>query len=716
MNNECWLEMDLYWFQGAPPAQRVRELFDRLTPLWNRAPGARKGLTLCVAWLPDSVLLWNDKPGDVIACCGRPTYDTWTYQRLADLIALIRTEAAARNLGDFHVGLMLFGGGGSQGPQPVRKRTEGYGGRTEELKEQPKYHHVGRWLHEHPEVRDPRFIPPYYFNATVLVPADEAVCHTPQPSLAEYFASKFASLCRFTGLNALVLRDNILSPEYRRGFGLSRYMDPAASSEWNRGCQALARCLKKERPGLVLIGYSSGTSGMEEWRSNGFDLEGFARTGCVDLWITQTWASAWQDYWPCHSMGYTFQLSTLLVQAAMIADTPCKHLFLVETFDAWEPWDSIRQYPSKVAWEIWAYSHASVRLPGGQVKRAAGFYSSWMNRGPELLPPESVDYLAGVFSSCAADLALNPVPGGPCLVYHRHGLETLLAAPADYCRGEAMDDWTAMLQKYGFPVLSITRSEWLKDVEADALVFPAPAAIGEPLAATLLERLRRGVPVLFMGQASLLSAPLRKALDIAVRPEPVLNSQPGPAVIEDPALAALTGTRGLVLNQRQSSLIENKSWKTLIRFGDSPVLARHAALPCLIWETPEWGTPTELQLLHQSILSPQTYVAAARAAGENGWGPERLRWTNRDWQKPVCFLFWRYETGGLGVLLGNIETGLTGNSQFYVHGSLSYAGKTPAVTTTAGTEPVVLAAGEEQCAAGLGPYKSCVLSLNFPPA
>ena len=98
---------------------------------------------------------------------------------------------------------------------------------------------------------------------------------------------------------------------------------------------------------------------MEEWCSNGFDLELVARSGHLDLWITQTWASAWQDYWTCHSQGYTFQLANVLAHLAMLADTLCKHLFLIEMFDVWEPWDSIHQYPSKVIWEIWAYSHAA---------------------------------------------------------------------------------------------------------------------------------------------------------------------------------------------------------------------------------------------------------------------------------------------------------------------------------------------------------------------
>ena len=82
MNKECWTEMDLYWFQGGAVDDKVRELFDRLTPLWTREPDARKGLTICAGWLYDSVLYWNGRLEDPIATCQAPTYEVWTYLRL----------------------------------------------------------------------------------------------------------------------------------------------------------------------------------------------------------------------------------------------------------------------------------------------------------------------------------------------------------------------------------------------------------------------------------------------------------------------------------------------------------------------------------------------------------------------------------------------------------------------------------------------------------
>ena len=38
LDQECWLEMDLYWFEGGYPKERVEQLFDRLSPLWLRKP------------------------------------------------------------------------------------------------------------------------------------------------------------------------------------------------------------------------------------------------------------------------------------------------------------------------------------------------------------------------------------------------------------------------------------------------------------------------------------------------------------------------------------------------------------------------------------------------------------------------------------------------------------------------------------------------------
>ena len=707
MNNECWLEMDLYWFQGDEPADKARELFDRLEPMWRRSPSARKGLVLCVGWLFDAVLYWNGRPDDVIATCQAPTYEPWTYRRLGDLVATLRNEARSRYLDDFHVGIGLLGGATMDFPEDA---CAGWSGRTENERDKVHYNIKGRWFPEHPEVKDPRF-GPYFFGAPVAVTEGEQVCKAASPTYGDYFADKFCSMAAVTGLDALLLRDCVFAPAYVRK-DAHRTMPAADAQAFTQSFIDLFARLKAARPGLVIIGYDSGTAAMEEWRAHGFDLERVARAGNLDLWITQTWASAWQDYWPARSMGFTFQLSRVLVNLAMLAGTPCRHMFLIETFDAWEPWDSIHQYPSKVAWEVWAYSHAAVLGPEGGLGRSAGFYCSWMNRGPELLSSQTVEHIATMLDDCARDLKNEPRPGGPCLVYHREGLERLIGEGGDYCRGEAIDDWTAMLQKYGLPVLSITRSEWLAEVRADGLIVPAPGGLGEALAETLLDRLESGTPVVFMGQAALLPERMRRALGVETLEVPLRVGLPSAATVK-PELAGQIGTAGLVINQRQRTLEPGGDWQGFIECLGGPVFAAHRHLPCWIWETPEWGTPEELDLTVPSVESIQTYHAIARCLDAAGWGGEAIRWENSDWKKPACFLFWRYGDGSKTVLLGNLETGVTGNSQHCISGDLGVRGDDGQGTAlVAAHGPGLMARNDGGYHLTLGPHKICLFRLN----
>lgn len=709
MQQECWLEMDLYWFQGGPPAQKAAELFDRLTPLWQRVPRGRQGLALCVGWLFDAVLEFTGDINAVIVTCQQPKYEQWTYRRLAELIDALHAEARTRGLHHFHVGIILLASATMSYPESA---FDGWSGRTEEQHEKAGYNIEGYWFRKHPEVGSPDYHL-FDWRARVTLIGELAAADGAAPTFGEHFAQRLAALAAATGLGAVVLRDGVFTPSYVRG-GSTRFKRPAAAEHWNAGLIECLRALRERAPQMVIIGYDSGTSAMEEWRSHGFDLERVARAGVLDLWITQTWASAWQDYWPAHSMGYTFQLARVLINLAMLAPSPCKHLFLVETFDAWEPWDSIHQYPAKVAWEIWAYSHASVLTPGG-AQHSAGFYSSWMNRGRELLPEATVQLLIGQLDACAADLERQPVPGGPCVVHHRAGLEWLLAHPAEHCRGEGYDDWVAMLLKYGLPCFSITRSEWLGQgaVVADGWIWPAAAQLNEVQQAWMLARLRAGEPLLLMGQAALLPAELRTTLDMQIEAAAATAALPAAAQLEA-ELGQWVGSSAVVLNQRERTLAASPRWRTLIEWQGGPVFAEHATLPCFVWEVPEWGTPQELHLSWRSVESPQTFAAIAHCLSPAAGA---LRFEANHLARPICFLHWRYNDGEQAVLVANLETGVLGNSQFCVGGRMTRAAGGELVATP--TAPLwqervtgKYAASPREVTITLGAHKSALFHVQ----
>lgn len=705
MNQETWLEMDLYWFQQGDWKDSVPALFDRLVPLWSWAPEARKGLTLCAGWLMDSILAWNGNPDDPIPTCEPPTYQPWTYRRAGALIGEIKAEANRRGIDDFHVALLVLA---SEHMVIDESLCIGWCGRTDEADERAKYHIRGGWCAKHPEVIS-RTRPLFRWGAAVQPDASDPVVEDEPLPFWEYLARKTASVSGALNIDGVLFRDGVFTPAYIRG-GAKRYADPDERDLLTRHMIDSFQLMKALRPGFLVMGYSSGTSAMEEYRSHGFDLEAVAQSGCLDLWITQTWASAWQDYWPAHSMGYTFQLTSLLVHAAQLAKTPCRHLFLIETFDAWEPFDSIRQYPAKVAWEIWAYSHAAVRLPDGAIKQAAGVYVSWMNRGPELLGTDGVDFLVQNFREAASDLKQQPVPGGPVLVYDRDTLQALTREPTEYSRGEEIDDWSAMLIKYGVPVLSITRTEWLGACEADGFILGPTRALASDAVSSLLQKAEQGVPLLLLGQASAHHARLVEAWEILTESVPVTKKLPSAGLLAL-HLAEAVGTEAVVLNQRARSLGRGAAWESLIECLSGPVAARHRHRRVVLWETPEWGTPGDLHLSIRSIESPQTYMAIAHEMAREGWGGEAVQWQNNDWTKPAAWLFWRCPGRGLTLLVGNLETGLTGNSQFCIRGEARLT-QIAGIETPYALKPTELEWKDNVIYVGLRAYRTALVRVT----
>jgi hypothetical protein len=93
------------------------------------------------------------------------------------------------------------------------------------------------------------------------------------------------------------------------------------------------------------------------------------------------------------------------------------------------------------------------------------------------------------------------------------------------------------------------------------------------------------------------------------------------------------------------------------------VLARHMRWPCWLWETPEWGTPFELNVTQQSVQSLQTYVGIAAVWQHETFLSDSFELEQPDWQRPLCCLIWRDSLGQISILLANLETGITGNSQ-----------------------------------------------------
>jgi hypothetical protein len=368
MQTDRWIEMDLFFFKEKPFRTEARALLERLAPLYREVEGDH-GIMLCCAWLCDLVTEWNGAPGQTLPFRS-PTMAAWagySYEDLQTLIHVIKDEAAQAGFPHFKVGVMMVGWG---------KFDWGEGG---------GYDLQSGWYDRHPELYFTDFWKNLDYRKRLKADthpyASQPQGITEGMSFATFFSGQWALLSRFLGINAVHFRDGFLGPaiyEMVGPFGEKGPRNPADYDAWSRELVAFFTAAKAANPACLVMAYSSARSAVGEYRVGCFDLEALVASGGIDVWIDQTWAGAWQDWWTHEFRGWTFQLANVIAHHAMVVAgnrrraTPCRHYHLIETWDAWEPWDTLHQTPMKLRWGMWAFSHAAVATSEGLSRTTTG--------------------------------------------------------------------------------------------------------------------------------------------------------------------------------------------------------------------------------------------------------------------------------------------------------------------------------------------------------
>ncbi len=196
----------------------------------------------------------------------------------------------------------------------------------------------------------------------------------------DFFAAQWSVVSRFLELDAIHFRDGFWGARFTRSSARLARRGPKIrrrGEAWGRELAAFFAAAKNANPDCLVMVYSSARSAVGEYRVGCFDLAALVASGSIDIWIDQTWAGAWQDWWTHEFRGWTFQLANLIAHHVMITagnarrERPCRHYFLTEMWDAWEPWDTLHQVPGKLRWGMWAFSHVAVATPKG-LDRMAG--------------------------------------------------------------------------------------------------------------------------------------------------------------------------------------------------------------------------------------------------------------------------------------------------------------------------------------------------------
>jgi hypothetical protein len=689
--HDRWIEIDLAWFSPEKNAWGAPEAVARLAPLL-RAATASRGVVLNCQWLVDLITEWRGDLSQKLPFQGKvpPAWQGVPYANLKFALTALREALVGEGMADTHIGVLFHG----RGCFIVANL----------------YGNEGSWSARHPELYPPggADIDPRRPLAADTYPyASKPGGIEAGTTFAALFGAQWGHFSRAIGFDAIVLRDGFLgSTLYARvgPWGVAPPPSPADAAEWHAAIAGIYRELKRARPDALVLGYSSAASAIGEYRIGAFDLEQLVADGDIDLWIDQTWGGAWQDFWSWERLGWTFQLAHLLVHRTMIAagnarraGAPCRHLHLIETWDAFEPWDTMHQVPEKLRWAIWAFSHAAVETPAGP-RLSDGAYISWAtDYARRLLSPEDITWLSTHLDAADADAADFTGADGATLLVCRDSVRWLAANHPRENALEWIDDQAGLLMKWGVSCLSAAPIAWADAVPVERLLLAQAAGTrGDESAATAISARAAAAPALVLtGRADTIHPRLCEQAGVSptgalanpgYRP---LGEVIGP--VESPPIPCVF--------VRAVQPLALPAAHALATAGDQFLLTRHNDRPLYVWQAQDWAdnTPAQNPIRRSQFGSTRIFsaLAAALQADLAAAGQAHLDAIPTDY--PVAFHAWRTRSGQR-FLLGNLETGMIGDSRYPRAVRL----RVPAADTTSslrdlatGTkvEPVVTEAG-----------------------
>jgi hypothetical protein len=647
------IEIDIDWF-GSPPWDRSLERFLGRTRALLHGEHEVQGVCFNVGWLADLVTEWTGLPEQRLPLRSR-RFAHWaklSYADLRDFFAQTRTVAHRLGLSDLRLGVLVAGLG-----QVVAPPDDG-----------SMYDLFSSWYERHPELYplDISPLPGPDLDPRVPLKKDDYRYATRPDGLREgepypeFFGEQWGSVAKFLGLDFIHLRDGFFGPLlYTRcgPYGTAASSDPAENRTWTDAIKRLFRACKEAHPQGLVIAYSSGISGTAEWLTGCVDLEEVVADGALDVFIDQTWGGAWQDWWDDTWKGWTFQLAYLLGHGAQIAagnqrrERPCRHYLLIETWDGWEPWDTLRDTPEKLRWAIWAFTHATVLGPEGRLLRRDGIYISWMNDwNDRLIGEEDVAFLSRNLDAAEASSQNLETVYGPLLVHNRAGLLAKAESDPRSNASEWVEDYAGMALKWTLPILAATRPEWLPERWPEGALVQLPAKLD----ADRLEQL--GGPVLTTGRADFVDGELLRRAGAAA----TADRLPAGYTLGHPTSPDLPGEERVHMPERVAVTAGQGAWVGY-EAGGSPVLTRKDHF--LYWQPPDLADPTDALVPHSQIGTVSPYVEAARAMQELTAQSQGVRAEPPRSSEPVTFSCWS-SAGTVHVLLGNLESGWMGDSRF----------------------------------------------------
>jgi hypothetical protein len=653
------LELDIDALGDGRDHDRIRDVVERLAPVWRGLDeDSVAGLVLNLGWLMDPVMLWGGAGGQTLPIQSR-RLEAWsrsTYADLREVTELVREKAREQGVPRLRIGMLVLGIGEFVN-EIVRAPSES----TEESAEGALYQERGEWYRRQPQLFP--FDPAVTLHGPGVdwrqpLRADSGSLATRPDGIAEgdsfsaLFADQWSSFAAFVGFDLLLLRDETTTPVHagRINFdGTGEITTADAVTEWTSALVAATCAIKRASPNTWLCLYSSGLSPTVETRFGRLDITRVVAEGMIDGWVDQTWGGAWQDWWDAGWQGWTFQLSNVLARAALIAegnrartDGGCRHYPLVQLLDGWEPYDTLHDYPDKLVWGIWAFTHAVVTSDRG-MHRVGGHYLAVGNdrTGALILSDDLAVVLDEVTQATTSVQGLDRALG-PVLVASGAGMVL-----SDSGASEPTEDAVGFLLKWGLPVLSSTTKLISGELAEGCIVGPGGADPATLLPGSLIvasiDDLSTSVAVeLGVNRASDVN-PMGYSRGIAARQDGGVRATAWPYMPARSTSSARPGT-------------------TVIYDSSDGPTATVNAHDVHWWFPPTIANGKDRRMTHYQIGSADPHYAVSRSILESRASHDWLTCVPPEIHATVSVHGW-VSQGKLRILLGNVESGWLGDSR-----------------------------------------------------
>jgi len=639
------LQSDIGYFNPDSLDAKIHRFVQMYNPIFQSCTGDNY-LILNVGWLVDIITNWSGDPNQNLPINSKKLkpWSGKSYSFLKEFIQKLYTEFAESGTKNLNIGLSVCGWGVFDYPEHVKL-----------------YDFKGIWSQRHPELYQPvseEFIRKSFYGDVMLNADSFSYAAYPKGipqdlPFAKLLGNQWGSLSKFLDLKSIILRDGFVPP-FKNTVGLV---------ERQSYINQIYKEVKQGNPSAKVIGFNDGYQMIRQYRNSNFDLESLVADGNIDMYIFNTKGGVWQDWWNNISAGYTFQVANIITQSAMIQGgnklrkNPCKVYVTIGVCDAYEPWNILQQYPGKLMWEIWAYTHAST-YKQSELKTPDGVYIEWAsNHYNELWKESERNIIKSVLDSAQKNATFMDKVYGPTLCYNRQSMEWMNSENPNINATEFVDDQCGMLLKWGLPILASTRMEWLSSSNSEAYWIHLANKLSPENKNQLQQNTENGIPMLFSGRSDYLDKDVLASCgidksDIMLKTDYYL-SQPF-------EISSLKLPQYNIVHLSDCPKIYMQNAIQLYGIKETPLITKHELNSNYYWQ-PLFRMNDIAPILSNAqfgSLVPFNIIANI-FRNENSTQIKDI-----PIEQPLTFHYWR-SNGSIYFLIGNLESGFMGDSRIH---------------------------------------------------